>query len=82
MMEKASHRERFEAVARSLRDLLTQRWLLTEQTYESANAKRVYYLSMEFLIGVQHDDHSCQLGPPAADHVDTARVSFCRLRQR
>jgi hypothetical protein len=38
-------------VARSLRDLLPQRWLLTEQTYEAANAKRVYYLSMEFLIG-------------------------------
>jgi starch phosphorylase len=50
-LEKANHRERFEAVARSLRDLLTQRWLLTEQTYERANAKRVYYLSMEFLIG-------------------------------
>ncbi len=50
-LEKASHRERFEAVARSLRDLLTQRWLLTEQNYERANTKRVYYLSMEFLIG-------------------------------
>ena len=50
-LEKANHRERFEAVARALRDLLTQRWLLTEQTYEKANAKRVYYLSMEFLIG-------------------------------
>ena len=50
-LEKATHRERFEAVARALRDLLTQRWLLTEQTYERANAKRVYYLSMEFLIG-------------------------------
>src|SRR3954469_2529116 len=47
----ASQRERFEAVARSLRDLLTQRWLLTQQTHDRENAKRVYYLSMEFLIG-------------------------------
>jgi starch phosphorylase len=50
-LERASQRERFEAVARALRDLLTQRWLLTEQTYDRKNAKRVYYLSMEFLLG-------------------------------
>src|SRR5262249_38909535 len=50
-VEDASQRERFEAVGRSLRDLLTPRWLLTQQTHERENAKRVYYLSMEFLIG-------------------------------
>jgi starch phosphorylase len=44
-------RERFEAAARSIRDILSQRWLLTEDTYEREKAKRVYYLSMEFLIG-------------------------------
>src|SRR6516225_12338367 len=44
-------RERFEAVARSVRDVLSQRWLHTEQTYERANPKRVYYLSIEFLLG-------------------------------
>src|SRR5437016_1156022 len=44
-------RERYEAVARSVRDVLSQRWVRTEQTYERANPKRVYYLSMEFLIG-------------------------------
>jgi len=44
-------RERYEALARSVRDVLAQRWVRTEQTYESANPKRVYYLSMEFLIG-------------------------------
>jgi starch phosphorylase len=50
-VENASQRERFEAVARSLRDLLAQRWLLTQETHDKENPKRVYYLSMEFLIG-------------------------------
>jgi starch phosphorylase len=48
---KAGPRERFEAVACSVRDVLSQRWVETENTYERENAKRVYYLSMEFLIG-------------------------------
>ena len=50
-LRAAGPRERYEAVARSVRDVLSQRWLRTEQTYEQVNAKRVYYLSMEFLIG-------------------------------
>jgi glycogen phosphorylase len=44
-------RDRFEAAARSVRDVLSQRWILTEKTYEIQNPKRLYYLSMEFLIG-------------------------------
>src|SRR3954452_5842717 len=47
----AGARERFEAFARSVRDVLSQRWILTEETYQRENAKRIYYLSMEFLIG-------------------------------
>ncbi len=47
----AGPRERFEAAARSVRDVLSQRWVLTEDTYNRENPKRVYYLSMEFLIG-------------------------------
>src|SRR5260370_7206639 len=44
-------REHYEALARSVRDILSKRWVRTEQTYERENPKRVYYLSMEFLIG-------------------------------
>src|SRR5258708_7157553 len=47
----AGPRERFEAFARSVRDILSQRWVLTENTYARENPKRIYYLSMEFLIG-------------------------------
>ncbi len=47
----ATHRDKFEAVAHSIRDVLSQRWLKTEQTYRERNAKRVYYLSLEFLMG-------------------------------
>src|ERR1035438_5261991 len=44
-------RDKFEAIARSVRDVLSQRWLKTEQNYRQRNAKRVYYLSMEYLLG-------------------------------
>jgi starch phosphorylase len=47
----ARPRQRFEAVARFIRDLVAHRWVKTRQARERANPKRVYYLSMEFLIG-------------------------------
>ena len=47
----ATGRDRFEAAARSIRDVLSQRWLRTEHVYDRVSPKRIYYLSMEFLIG-------------------------------
>ena len=44
-------REHYEAAARSIRDILSQRWVATEKTYNQKNPKRVYYLSIEFLLG-------------------------------
>jgi starch phosphorylase len=47
--EAAGPRERFEAAARSVRDVLLQRWILTDGTYDRENPKRIYYLeSAEF----------------------------------
>jgi starch phosphorylase len=44
-------REHYEAFARSVREVLSQRWIHTRKTYRDANRKHIYYLSMEFLIG-------------------------------
>jgi starch phosphorylase len=49
---KVAHsRQKYESLARAVRDLLTQRWIKTRAAHNAANPKRVYYLSMEFLIG-------------------------------
>jgi len=50
-LRAAGLRERFEALARSVRDLISQRWLRTEEHYARNNPKRIYYLSMEYLLG-------------------------------
>src|SRR6202044_883042 len=47
----ANTRDQYEAVACALRDLLAKNWLKTQATHDRENPKRVYYLSMEFLIG-------------------------------
>ena len=57
----ASLRERFEAFSHSIRDILAQRWVATKNTYERENAKRIYYLSMEFLIGRSLANNVCNL---------------------
>jgi len=64
-------RERYEAVARSVRDVLSQRWVRTEQTYARENPKRIYYLSMEFLIGrsLTNNITNLLLGPLVSEAV-------------
>ena len=43
--------EKFLAVAYAVRDRLVDRWIKTQETYYQKDVKRVYYLSLEFLIG-------------------------------
>ncbi len=41
----------FIALSIAVRDRLIERWISTQQNYHKNNVKRVYYLSLEFLIG-------------------------------
>ncbi len=47
----ATRHDWYKAAALALRDRITHRWLTAEKRSYDAGAKRVYYLSLEFLIG-------------------------------
>ena len=47
----ATSNDNFMALAIAIRDRLIERWINTQQKYHKENVKRVYYLSLEFLIG-------------------------------
>ncbi|MBT8135449.1 MAG: glycogen/starch/alpha-glucan phosphorylase, partial [Gammaproteobacteria bacterium] len=47
----ASDRDWYNAVTRALRDRIMMRWLRTQRAYDEADCKRVYYLSLEYLLG-------------------------------
>lgn len=47
----ATAQDCYSSIALTARDRLIERWIMTQQTYYKTNAKRVYYLSLEFLIG-------------------------------
>ena len=77
-------RDRFEAFARSVRDILSQRWVRTESTYERLNPKRVYYLSMEFLIGrsLANNVTNLLLDPVAKEVVKQKNLDWFELLEQ
>ncbi len=77
----ASARERFEAFAHSTRDILAQRWIATKTTYERENAKRIYYLSMEFLLGrsLANNVTNLLLDPLVRDVVEEKAIDWFEL---
>ena len=47
----ATTHDNYLALSLAIRDRLVERWIKTQQSYHKKNVRRVYYLSMEFLIG-------------------------------
>ncbi len=48
---RATQRDEYTAFATAVRDRLVERWISTQEEYSRQNTKRVYYMSLEFLIG-------------------------------
>jgi starch phosphorylase len=67
----ATARDRFMSLAMTVRDRLTERWMSTQQRYYKKDAKRVYYLSAEFLMGRALSNNLINLGI-----YDTAREAM------
>lgn len=49
--KQATQEQIYEATVRTIRDLIMDQWIRTHDRYDELNVKRVYYLSMEFLLG-------------------------------
>ena len=49
--ENATERDHYTAFANAIRDRIVERWINTQEVYHRQNTKRVYYMSLEFLMG-------------------------------
>src|SRR5438552_3299826 len=58
----ATPRDKFMSLALTVRDRLIERWISTQQRYYKKDAKRVYYLSAEFLMGRALENNLINLG--------------------
>ena len=50
-MDEASEQEIFQAVSYVVKDVIIDQWLATQQEFDKADPKIVYFMSMEFLMG-------------------------------
>jgi len=49
--QMAGNADVYRALSYTLRDVLMEKWINTQKTFYAQNKKRVYYLSLEFLVG-------------------------------
>ncbi len=73
-IEDATQVQLFQAVAFAVKDYIVDMWMETHKQYEEKDAKTVYYLSMEFLMGRALGN--CMISLKAYDEIREALVEL------
>ncbi len=61
-MDEATPQQIYQAVSYVVKEDVIDRWIATHKVYKEQNVKKVYYLSMEFLMGRQLGNNLINLG--------------------
>jgi glycogen phosphorylase len=74
----ATEMDRYLALAMTVRDRLADQWSKTSQTYHQEDVKRVYYLSLEYLLGRSFANNVINLGleGPVRDAVKSLGMTW------
>lgn len=79
----AAKYERFLAIAYAVRDKMAEQWVRTQEVYRERDAKKVYYLSLEFLMGrtLGNSVLALDLEKDLAQALDELGLSLEELRE-
>ena len=65
-IDEATPQQIFQAVSYAIKDVIIDDWIATQKQFDETGAKKVYYLSMEFLMGRALGNNSINLGAKKA----------------
>ncbi len=73
---RAGKSDIYKALAYTLRDIMVEKWIRTQKSYYEKEKKRVYYLSLEFLIGRSLSNAIINLGISAQVEEAVAGLGY------
>ena len=82
--ERSGAGDIYKALAFTVRDIMVEKWIKTQKTFYAKEKKRVYYLSLEFLIGRSLGNSIINLGlfEVAREAVESLGYSMDEIREQ
>jgi len=74
--ERSGAKDLYKSLAYTMRDIMVEKWISTQKTFYAKEKKRVYYLSLEFLIGRSLGNSMTNLGIFAAAKKAVEELGF------